>query len=196
MAVRSTIQYIIDHVRDLINDREPDGHFTDEQIQTRLDLSRLDRYAAPLNAASTISNTGDIEFKHFFANPNFWEETVVLQLRDGTTFEVDTDYTADYMLGNFVFTEAPTDRVYLTGSVFDVYGAASKLLIQMESELRSQFNFTVDGMTVQRIAQISDIRSQSVAYAGMAWPKTLKMVRQDENWRGRLYRDGGLSGCW
>jgi len=67
VAVRPTMGYIIQFVRELLNDTNPATYkFSDQQIQDRLDRARLDLYRSPLKAADQMNSAGSIEWHDFW----------------------------------------------------------------------------------------------------------------------------------
>lgn len=179
MAVRPEIQYLIDFVRELIYDTDEPREYTDVQIQDHLDMNRLDLYTHKLTGAGSLSTSGTTEYKDFFSNYTFWEEDVVLQKPDGTVL---TPTTAQPKLGKWQFSDAQQTDILATGRVYNVYGVCSKLLFQWETTMRNQFNFTADGITVQRINQVKDLHSLALTFRAMAWGtfgSQSKLVRKD-----------------
>lgn len=179
MPVRPEMQYIIDFVREQIHDTDAE-QYTDQQIQDRLDLHRVDLYSHQLRAADTLSSTGTYEWKDFYSKYRFWEEGAVLQAPNGTVL---TPTTSEWLIGRWTFaTHQNQLPVSATGRVYNVYMACAKLLFQWENTLRQQFNFTADGLTVQRISQVKDLHSLGMTFQAMAWGgpgTTVKMVRKD-----------------
>lgn len=181
MAVRLSMQYLIDLVRDHINDQEPDGVFTDQQIQDRLDLNARRANFECLQSSYEVNTDGEREYKEFFHTYPFWEDSAVLQLSDGTVLTPDE---TSPMVGRWNFDIAPvSNRVYITGRYYDVYKVCSGLLMQMSSNLRTEFNFSVDGLTVDRMSQIKNLQQDATRYAQMAWGgaggNVIRMVRKD-----------------
>lgn len=179
MAVRPTMEYIITFVRDLILD--PDGlQYTDQQVQDCLDMNRLDIYNEYLEPAKKLALDGTEEHTDFYSKRNFWEEGAVLQLYTGAVL---TPATMEYQIGRWTFSTHQTLLpISVTGRVYNVYGVASKLLIQWENTIRGQFNFTADGLTIQRISELKDIHSLALTYQSMAWSamsSQIKLVRKD-----------------
>lgn len=169
MAVRPGMQYIIDFARELIFDVDTNGNeefFTDQQIQDRLDLHRLDAYILPLQEADTLGTDGRILWHDFFAPYPMWEEGATVQRAGG---EVRTADEVDYRVGKWHFDEPENQPLYVTGRCYNVHMAASKLAMQMEQELRHQFNFTTDGLTIQRISQVKELHQLSISLAQMGW---------------------------
>lgn len=179
MPVRTTMQYLIDEVRALIGDPATDGKFTDQQIQDKLDLNRKDLYEEVLDSGDTITPSGVFEWLDFYSQYKYWEEDVVLQEFSG---EVVTPDTEEPLIGRWTFvTSLNTPELMARGRVYDVYGVAGKLLHQMQNDLRNSFNFTADGLTVQRISQVKDLQALADKYASMGWKalQQVKLVRKD-----------------
>lgn len=182
MPVRSSMGYIITFVRELIND--PAGasqKFSDQQIQDRLDLNRLDLYGDILKAANTLDTDGTIDWKDFYARLPFWETDFQVQKINGT---VSAPTTSEPLIGKFSYTTAQTEPRVITGKVYNVYGVASTLLTMWVAELRTQISmWSADGTTIQRIGQVKDAQSLAAKYAGMAWgwgnSTQVKLVRKD-----------------
>jgi len=178
------MDYLIQYVRTLIDDHEedPDGpYFTDQDIQDRLDLTRKSYYVHPLEAKRTLASDSTYEYHDYHASRPFWEDGVVLQKRDGTTL---TPTTSDLLTGHWHFSaDQETCYVYITGRAYDVYSACANLLMNLVSRLRKEFNFTADGMTIQRIAQVEDLICQSKKFREMSWGLSngsqFKLVRTD-----------------
>ena len=183
MAVRPDMEYLIQYVRTLIDDHEedPDGaYFSDQDIQDRLDLTRKSFYIFKLEAKPTLVAGGAKEYHDFQASRPFWEENAVLQDRDGTTLTPDD---SDWLTGAWHFDTEPDSCVYITGKSYDVYSACANLIDNLVSRLRKEFNFTADGMTIQRITQVKDLKCQAESFRRMSWSLSngsqLKLVRSD-----------------
>jgi hypothetical protein len=182
MAVRSSMAYIITFVRELINDPAgPDQKFTDQQIQDRLDLKRLDLYGDPLKSADTLNSDGTIAWKQWWAKLPFWETDYLIQNTSGTTKTPDT---AEPLIGKFTYLVTQEQPLIITGKVYNVYGVASSLLITWIAEIRSQIQmWTADGTTIQRVGQVKNMQDLAAKYAGMAWGwgnwNQIKLVRKD-----------------
>lgn len=182
MAVRPEMQYIIDFVRTLIND--PSGaseQFSDQYIQDRLDMGRLDIYQECLRNADTRTSTGTIEWHDFFSKYAFWEEDFLIQEVNGVTNMPDSE---ELLVGKFHYNAHQSVPLIITGKVYNVYGVASRLLTSWIATIRGQItSWTADGTTIQRIGQIRDMRALSSDYASMAWgwgnSTQIKLVRKD-----------------
>lgn len=186
MAVRPSMQYIIDFVHTLID--VPDSTpLSDQDVQDMLDLNRLDVYQRLLTPGKSLTPSGDLAYYDFYAEGlPFWETDAILQNRNNGT--VLTPDESNYMLGRWHFDTSQTIDIVLTGRVYNVYFAASKCAGRMLQSMRQDFDFTADGLTVQRIARINDLRAMVSDLASKGWSgmRTIKMVRKDE--RGDHYR--------
>jgi hypothetical protein len=164
----------------LINDTASDD-FSDQEIQDRLDLNRRDLYQMELNSAPTLVSGGSTEYHDFHSTYPFWEEDATLQDSQGNTLSPDT---SDYLTGHWHFnTEPDNTTVLLTGKRYDVYGTCASLLTALAVRLRKDFNFTADGLTVQRITQVRDLMDQAAMYRSMSWGSgngsQIKLIRKD-----------------
>src|SRR6267154_1099796 len=146
MAVRATLAAQIARVRLLISD--PAGasqQFDDQTIQDTLDEHRDDiRYEgmtiAPsiVNTASTNNQASTI-FADYYSRYTWWEADAVLQGQGptGAAWIVLTPLASDYITGHWQFELTPfvngtvpgqLPPVFITGKIFDIYGAAADLL--------------------------------------------------------------------
>lgn len=183
MAVRASMSYIITFVRDLIND--PAGAsqiFTDQQIQDRLDLNRLDVYAQELREADTLATDGTIEWHDFFSKLPVWETDYVIQQLDG---DLVTPDVAEPLIGKFHFNAEQIEvPLVITGKVYNVYGVAATMVTMIIAEQRAQImSWTADGTTVTRIGEIQNLQRLAEKYYAMAWgwggSTQVKLVRRD-----------------
>lgn len=183
MAVRPTMAYIIQFVRELLNDVDSSNYqFTDQQIQDRLDLQRLDLYRSPLHQVDTLNTSGYIEWHDFFCRYGFLETDYVIQLTSGPVVTPDV---TEPLIGKFhwIANQATPPRV-LTGKVYNVYGVGATLMDMWVADIRSQISsWTADGTTVQRTGQIKSMQSLADKYRSMAWgwgnSTQIKLRRRD-----------------
>ena len=181
MPVRSSMAYIITFVRELLNDTVVTPKFTDQQIQDRLDLNRLDLYGSDLKAGDTLDTDGTIDYKDFFARLPFWETDYVIQKLGGALNPPDT---AEPLIGKFSYTTHQQEPLIITGKVYNVYGVAATLMTVWIAEIRSQIqSWTADGTSIQRIGQVKNMQDLASKYAQMAWgwgnSTQVKLVRKD-----------------
>ncbi len=181
---RSTMADIIAFVRELINDPAGvDQQYTDDQIQMRLDLGRLDMYQLPLIPRDSLSVTGEIEYLDFYSGFKFWEDDYVLQKYSGP---LGTPDVAEPLLGHWHWNTSQEDSYIITGKIYNVYGAASTLLTNWIATIRSEIlSWTADGTTIQRSRQLSSMTALAAQYADMAFgwgggrANQIKLVRKD-----------------
>lgn len=182
MAVRSTMQYIIDFVRELINDPSgPNEQFSDQEIQDRLDMGRLDIYQECLRSADTRTPQGSIEWHDFFSRYAFWEEDFYIQKVNGQPNPPDS---FELLVGKFHYEDHQAQPLMITGKVYNIYGVAASLMTSWVATIRGQItSWTADGTTIQRIGQIRDMRALAGDYASRAWgwgnSTQVKLVRRD-----------------
>lgn len=184
MAVRSSMAYIIQAIRDLIND--PAGatqHFTDQAVQDRLDLMRLDLYQECLESADTLTSTGTIEWHDFFSEFGFWETDYTIQKLNGASV---TPTTSEPLIGRWTFATNQTEPLVINGKVYNVYGVASALLNTWVAEERKAItSWTADGTTIQRLNNMKSLNDLAETYAMRAWGwgrgkfTQVKLVRKD-----------------
>lgn len=182
MAVRASMAYIITFVRELINDPSgPDQKFTDQQIQDRLDLARLDYAAVDMKPLNNLASDGTIQWKQWFAPYSFWENDYVIQKIGGASSTPDTP---EPLIGKFTYLTHQVQPLVITGKVYNVYRVAANLLLAWVAEIRSQIQmWTADGTTIQRVGQVKNMQDLASKYAGMAWgwgnQTQIKLVRKD-----------------
>jgi len=161
---------LIAFVRLLINDPSSAANpsFTDEEIQSRLDMNCLRIKARNVDSEGTLQTNGFYKWIEFDAPLGFWETDVVLQRFEGTIVTPDV---ANYMTGVFTFTNGlNVDELRITGQTYNVYGAAASLMQTMISSMRAQFSaFSVDGLNVQNLYRASDMQKEVSALSAKAW---------------------------
>jgi hypothetical protein len=176
MAVRATMATLIAHARELINDSGATPTLTDQQVQDKLDLNRRDVYNMELRFPDIIDTEGNVVWKDFYSRYPFWEDGYTLQ---GPNWNEVTPTTAEPLIGRWTFAESQLTPVYITGRVYDMYGACAQLLTLVEGQLRCTMNFSADGLSVQRLDQLANIRELRASYRKQAWFRTVRMVRGD-----------------
>ncbi len=182
MPVRTSMQYVITFVRELVNDTSATPQYTDQQIQDRLDLNRLDLYQDCLKAADTLTASGTIEWHDFHSRYPFWETDFVIKQPDG---DVVTSNTPEPLIGKFSFTAHQSEiPLSITGRVYNVYGVAATLVTMMIADIRNQVtSWTADGTTIQRLNQLKNLEDLAKIYSQKAWGwgnyNQIKLVRKD-----------------
>jgi hypothetical protein len=167
---------LIAYARELLNDPSPTPTLTDQQIQDRLDLNRRDVYNMELRFPDIISTDGSVIWTDFFSRLGFWEDGHTLQ---GPNWNLVTPATAEPLIGRWTFAVSQQTPIYITGKAYDMYGACAQLLTVLEGSLRQTMNFSADGLSVQRLDQLANIRSLRSSYQKQAWVRNVKLVRGD-----------------
>lgn len=189
---RATMAALILSVRDLIGDpvTDPAGteHFTGDQIEAALDRRSRPVNEYPLSGVPVRDAQGQVTHLRFLAGRGPWEEGATLldpQLRP----IAEADYTEDAVNGSWVF-DAAQDSVSITGTTFDLYGAAADLLDQWIISGSSSaaasggaiVEWETDGQRVKRAqATTEDRRALSASYRAQSLPVTGTFERTDLN---------------
>lgn len=185
MAVRPSMEYIITFVRGLIND--PAGvsqKFSDQDIQDRLDLMRLDLYQDCLHSGDTLTSSGTVEWHDFYHDIGFWETDYVIQRINGQDPGVPD--SAEPLIGRWHWDTNQVQPLVISGKVYNIYGVASGLLTTWIAEERSKItSWTADGTTIQRLNNMKSLTDLKKDYANRAfgWGRgkfsQIKLVRRD-----------------
>ncbi len=193
MAIRLTMEPLIDRVRLMIND--PPGatqQFTEQQIQDTLDDWRSDVRYEQLTPAPSIVNTtnsdagpADFVWADYYSLYHWWEGDVVIQ--DGH-FIVLTPLTSDYVVGHWqfelnVFTQGVVPGQYpplfATGKIYDLNGACADLMDMWAAFYARSFNFSADGRSFSRGMIAPALMKQAEAFRRKARPRDMQAVRND-----------------
>jgi len=176
-VVRESTRELLDYLREMINDPVSGSEtFTDNRLQDFLDLHRTDARQMLLFAADTVNNHGTVEWFDFYAQIPFWEADAVFQ---SPTWQYLTPTRSDFLSGNWSFATSQTLPVRITGKYFDMNAAAIDALTRMESLERGTFNFSADGLSIQRLQKLENIRSLRKEYERRQPMRTVRMVRTD-----------------
>lgn len=136
-------------VRGLIYD--PTGAsqvFSDDQVQAALDDRRTDVYHLSLSEQGQIGAGGVTTYQNYYAGVRHWEGGETVQ--DGSWATI-TPTTVDRVRGVWNFASGHLPPVYVTGSHYDVHGAAADLVDQWLSRLAlTTYDFSADGADYKR----------------------------------------------
>lgn len=182
MAVRTSMSYIIAHVRDLISDNDTASQFNDQQVQDVLDINRVFVRNAVLRPAPSLTASGIINYTDYFADMPFWETDVVIQ--NGAFAVVSDMSTSDYLTGHWVWSLATPGKVpplFITGKYYDVYAAAADLLERWAAAWMRNYSFSADGATFNRAQVAQAMLAQAKQYRKQALAHTMVMERSDMN---------------
>jgi hypothetical protein len=194
MAIRSTMQDLIDRVRAMIGDpRRSDQTFEDQAIQDCLDRHcKSVRYAMPDPVGTIIPPGGTIKYLEFWANTGDWEGMAGTAGTVGTRFyngrwQDIWPASDDPQRGRWTFAGSadppwgPLRPVTVTGSHYDCYGAAAELLEEwpIDIDLREDID-RKEGDASYQFSQRMDRRvGLAKAYRMKSWPTTCSLVRSD-----------------
>lgn len=193
---RSTLARLIQEVRTLTQANVQEwtlgtaSYWDDNQLEILLDRHRRDVLREPLRSHTHYVGGGSIEWRTYSSDYGQWEATdggtAVFEVEDGLGATQGTAlWTADYVRGIVTFgANQGGTAYYLTGRVFDLYGAASELLRTWAAREKLAFDFSSDGQSFKRSQKASTLLALANEYAGMGWAQTATMVRSDVGeWR-------------
>jgi hypothetical protein len=186
MAVRTTMDNLIEQVRDLLAD--PAGAsqvFSDQQIQDALDLRREDLRTYPLRGEPTFGAGQPLAYLDYYADCAAWEDEAVLQ---GGGYQTLTADTAEPLRGHWTFAAHTPPPVYATGKVYDLHGCAADLLRKWAAKEKLSFDFTSSQQQqFLRSQKIKQLLQMAGEYAAQAKPQTVRLSRDDETPTGADY---------
>lgn len=155
MPVRGTMSDLIARVRLLI--AEPSTTlFSDQQVQDKLDETRINVRYEELTPSPTFSSAG-IQYNDYYSGDpmapfGFWEADEVIIWAD---FSTRTPVTSDELTGHWTFNNQ-LPALLITGKRYDVYRAAADLLdYKLASLAATQVDFTADGQTFHLSQQLT-----------------------------------------
>lgn len=179
MPVRTSMASLITRVRELIDD--PAGAeqvFTDQTIQDTLDSRRRRQVRVPLVAVSTVDAAGTTSYLEYVAEDGYWEADAELQ--DGSYADISaaTD-VEDFLTGRWTFLATQNPPVFITGFIYDIYGAAADMLEQWLAKVKTDYDFLSSGRTFKRSQQADGIERLVRMYRNRQWIGHSLMVRTD-----------------
>lgn len=172
---RATMATLISRVRQLVNDAGGTPNWSDDQIQTMLDMRRVRANSYELMAEPTYTPT-TTQYLTFFAEYGDWETDAVTKNGDYTTVVATT---IDTTTGRWTFTTEPNYPIYLTGWTYDIYAAAADLLEQRALQLVGQYDFSADGGSYKRSQLKDGFLALASQYRAMMRPVIVELVRSD-----------------
>jgi hypothetical protein len=180
MAVRATMRTLIERVRGLIND--PGGsnqHFSDQQIQDKLDTRReVARYGL-LDPRPTVNPGGGVVWLDFYAPLGYWEEDATVYDRSFNDVTADAA-EKDYLTGHWRFTTNHTPALYIVGKPYDIYGAAADLLETWTVSLSdSSFDWSEADVTEKGSQRVTQRMLLIKSYRRQQWCGSVAMQRMD-----------------
>lgn len=179
---RSNLASIIARVRLMIDDPSGAGQeFTDDEIQSALDLRRDEARYIPLTERETITPSpgggATTEYLTFDAPVGDWEGGAALV--DGD-YDALTPATTDLVSGRWTFTTEPDLPVMVVGFTHDLYGASGDLLLQRATREALSFDVSADGTTLSRSQKADRYKQMAYDYLAKARTRSSHLVRSDE----------------
>jgi hypothetical protein len=184
---RTTMAALISRMRSFVNDAAGTSQvWTDDQIQQYMDIRSLPVDFAPMTPIPTVGNGGTATY-FIYRTPGlgFFETTdggtAAFVVQDGRgSIQAASGYVMQYELGQLAFT---TDRrgsaYFVTGTSYDVYGAAADILDATAARWATQFSFTADGASFNRAQGFDMLRKLADNYRRQAWPMVITNTRSD-----------------
>ena len=143
MALRATMADLITHVRGLVGD--PAGAtqtFADLDYQDELDRRRSDVVEAELSFRPTMVGGGPVvQYEDYWAPSGNWETGPILKSAANVVLTPDV---SELLHGHWTFTAGQLPPVFITGSFYDIYGAAAAILDRWYGLVALQFDFKTD----------------------------------------------------
>lgn len=193
MAVRATMQDLIDRMRLLIGDPAGnDAYYTDEQLQERLDQRRTEYRYLSLIPLETIGQGGGVTYLEYrAARPDLfqsvlrtgraswlgdWEE-------DGTLFGADygalSPSSSDWRRGAWTFSAHQPPPVTIVGRRYDLPGAGADALEAWAAGLKTEYDVKSGDQTLARGMQAGRLLELAAALRARQMVDTVRAIRSD-----------------
>lgn len=180
---RTSMATLIARVRLLINDTAgASQQFSDDDIQSVMDVSRQDVYNGPLEAKPTYTGT-TIQYLDYFASLGDWEDDVVL--KQFLTVTV-TPSLSENIVGHWQFAQTTLPSVFITGKTYDVYRAAADLLERWAARWTLSYDVNVDGQGLKRSQAAIALRDLAKQYRMQQRAFAINVSRSDLNENARF----------
>ena len=182
---RASMAALITRVRSLIDDTGGSPVFTDDEVQSALDATRIDWNYLLLEAHPTLHNGSATTYAVFVSMPGGgWETDYVLY--DSTWSTVTNDPLNDVVdVGRFLRSSLNTDRfLYICGKQYDIYDAGAELCESWAAALKAQYDLQSGaGLLGRHRSALAQKFGQVVATAQLMRPraraKTVSTIRRD-----------------
>jgi len=134
--------------------------FQDEELQGFLDDRRTQVFEARLAPVGR-------GYRDFMAPRGAWEDSVTLTDGAGTELEPDV---ADLVTGHWTFVDGASPNVYVTGSYYDLYGAAQAACEAWAAKVALEFDFATDQQSFDRTGKREGLLKVAREFARKAVP--------------------------
>lgn len=138
--------------------------FEDVDIQGFLDERRTDVVEAQLRYRP---RTGVALYTDFIAPRGWWEGSVALTDSGGNALTPDT---SDLVAGRWTFTDGVAVPVFISGSFYDMYGAAQAVCEAWAAKVAREFDFGTDQQTFDRTGKREGLLKVAREFARKAVP--------------------------
>lgn len=166
---------LINLVRDLIGDPAgADQAFSDDQIERSLDVHRWEFRYFPLKSLPVMIS-GNVEYRDWYSDEPYWEADAVLT---DAQYNVLTPSSSDPLHGRWAFATSQA-AVYITGKIYDPYGAAADLLEMWAAKVGIEFDVDVDGAGLKRSQKRQALQEMANQYRRQQRIVVARQVRYD-----------------
>lgn len=177
---RPTMATLITRLRRAVGD--PAGAsqtFSDDELQDFLDAHRLEVRTVELEPVRSVASGGAVSYLEYMAPRGSWEDSPVLQ---SNSYAPLTPASSDLLRGRWTFATNTLAPVYITGQVYDLYGAAVDALLAVSATASQEFDFAEDGQSFTRSQKHAGVTRQITEYARRAWPPGPRIVDNRFAW--------------
>jgi len=190
MTARANMDELINMLRLMANAGVSDytvgntTYWTDEQLQDELDKTKRIANYQTAQAIPTYGVGGAVTYTEYQTGLTSWEKLPTIQNEGGTVLTAGTasgNYAFNDNIGVITFvgdTEGKTR--YITGNVYNVELAASKVWELKAAYYATQFDFSTDNHTIKRSPLVDQCTKMARYYAGRAGVNQIEMVRSDD----------------
>lgn len=166
-------------IRRLIADQGAPPIFADGEIQDTLDTRKQVHKYLRLAVLPTLQPGGVVVYDEFVAAGGLgdWETDVTLV--DGR-YNPLTPSSSDLHAGRWKFATTQLQGVYLSGTCYDLYGAAADLLEEWAAKLNQEYDFSPNhGAYFKRSQQAEAKLKLAQMYRQKQRPVAVEMTRSD-----------------
>ncbi|MGA7730345.1 MAG: hypothetical protein WCD37_03620 [Chloroflexia bacterium] len=145
MPIRPTMETLVETLRKMVADEEEE-HFTDEELEAKLDAHRTQAVQARLWGLHEMIDLNMV-YRIFNHAKGWWEDEAILYDPNGNVIS-DTLYTQNSVTGQWTFTDDASNfmPIRVTGYHYDRYAAAVDALEPWLATLKEQYTFSTGGV--------------------------------------------------
>jgi hypothetical protein len=163
----SGLEILRQQLRGLIGDpASPTQTFTNDELEFILDCWRRPQDAVALTPVASYSPSAGKQYLTHVSEFPFWSTQVTFQ---SSTYASLTPATADPVRGRWTFSTEPDYPVLATGSVYDLYGAASDALAVWANKKARDYDFESNTQRFKRSQMRAGLIEQSKGMAARAF---------------------------